>query len=375
MGSRTVKRRERWFMGLAIGLSVLAFVGIAEDLARGLDSLTWRRAPATAVVAYYHIEYDPEASHGIDSSIHKSWSGLRLAYTTPEGRHGVATAFDAADLSSIWVYFPRPLAARIEHVLEAGEGLAVFFDPEDPAVAVVQRGIPHMTGAALFLPFTLLAVVLASPRARRRGSPAEGSHREGLTIAVGIVAVVFFAVFALGAPGLWVWLSGSVPPWWVLPGCAVIALGVGVFPAFASNRWVRDLLLLSVPLLFVLGVAGVIVTENEPFGAKWTEEQYVERLSHEHPVVVEYAAMHFLGRPVPAEALDPLRQAVLHNPQSDTRRVAVQVLRRMGAAAVPALPDLRTALTDPVNEEIRTDIESTITTLRNYPSSLENPGE
>ena len=126
-----------------------------------------------------------------------------------------------------------------------------------------------------------------------------------------------------------------------------------------------------IPAAVLIGFIGIGVTETESFGLEWTDAEYVRRLQHEHPMVAEYAAYHFLCNPAPSEALEPLRALVLKSPAIATRKAAVQVLQRMGADAISALPDLRLSLADPRNEPIRSDLDSAITTLDNHRATLD----
>ena len=358
--------RQRLWLGLAALLvSLLVLAVLWNDITKGFASLGWQRAPATTVVAYYHREYDPEGSLYMDGPVHKSWSGLSLAYATPEGRHFVTSAFDAAGLTPGREWFLRPASSRIRYILNVGDATWVYYNPRDPGEAVIQRGLPYTTGVALFLPLSLLALVLASLRSRSSASSSAKPLRLDAAIPGWIALMVFFAIIGAGLTPFWVSVTGYIPPWWLLPACSIWVIAMAVFPQQFSHSSLGSLLGLIFVVLLVVSAAGIFMSETEPFGKDWTEKEYIERLAHGHPAVAEYAILHFVRHTAPEEALEPLRKLVLESPALENRRYAVQALHRMEGGALPALPDLQRALDDPGNEPIREDLESTLKTLDN----------
>ena len=148
-------RRGLLFGLLAVVASLFMFRLRLPTIAKGIDSLTWNRIPATPVTAYFHREYDPIAARKLDGSFHKEWSGLLLAYSTSDGESYSTEHFDTVGMTLPMEPFLRPIPPRVRHIMNLGQSVEVRVNPRVPQEAVVQPGVPFTAGVALFLPASL----------------------------------------------------------------------------------------------------------------------------------------------------------------------------------------------------------------------------
>lgn len=109
------------FFGLFLGFGVLAAVDLVLEVRRGLAARDWPVAEGTVVLA---------TSRAPNSSL------KRLEY---------AYAVDGTEYSSTKAAFVRvPYTNPLHEVYERGQAVAVRYDPDDPARAVLEPGAPAL---------------------------------------------------------------------------------------------------------------------------------------------------------------------------------------------------------------------------------------
>ena len=211
--------------GLCLAAALALVVRWSAPLREGLASLRWPSVPGEVVYASYRSDFDPEASSGSEGEARKRYTDIRIAYWT-DGHSADRVPYATCRFDTAHGRFPEPgaltgRAHEVRHVLRAGDGPTVRYDPANPGRAVVCPGIPWAVSTLLILPATLLGLAAAFLQWGLAGGVAHsGEARRGAGAGLVLWAVLFptaMGSLACLLPRVWTRLFGAMLPWWILP--------------------------------------------------------------------------------------------------------------------------------------------------------------